>query len=163
MWNQGSTLVITFHQILLGIFKAHLYPLFPRNKEGWKEEKARVGNEAVNTMSSALRLCPQSLPLASPVPQPLSSDPGLSFVTFSLFYMEGPCIYESYMWEQMGTCVYAYLSLRFFFLIIWKNKDLSHSKPPGSLPVLSEGSRRKFPREAVAKSQTQLSDWNELN
>lgn len=38
----------TFHQILSGISEAHLSPLFPRNKEGWKEEKARVGSEAAN-------------------------------------------------------------------------------------------------------------------
>lgn len=67
-------LVITFYQILLGIFEAHLSPLVPRNKEGWKEERPEweVRQQTLQTMKLAtdfgLRLglaCSLGLPFLS--------------------------------------------------------------------------------------------------
>lgn len=87
--------------------------------EGRKGQRGKWGNKhyelSTQTMTSATVFV---LPCSS-ASQSLSSDPGLSFVFFSLFYMEGPCIHKSYIWEQMGTCVYVCL-LSFF--IIWKKK-----------------------------------------
>ena len=77
-------------------------------------------------------------------------------------------VYTSHICENKWThlCMLIYhwgFFFFFFFFIIWKSKDQSHSKPPGSLPVLSEGSRRKFPREAVAESDTtEWLRWTEL-
>lgn len=134
-----TQLVETFCQLLLGIFEACLSALSPRNKEGWKEEKARVGSKAANIMSSAFRLWAAFvLPCSS---ASLSSDPGLIFVSFCLFNMEGPCLHKSYIWKQMGTCVYAYFPLRFvclFNTLEKQDKEQYHSKNLASLSLLCQ-------------------------
>ena len=151
----------------LGHFQSSSVPTFPLKQRGMKGRKGQSGKWG----SKHYELSTQTMPSATAF--------GLSCSSASLFwprpelchlfsFLHGRSMYIQVIYVRTNghICVCLFIIevfFFFFFFIIWKSKDQSHSKPPGSLPVLSEGSRRKFPREAVAESDTtEWLRWTEL-
>lgn len=129
-------LIITFYQICLSISEAHLSSLVPRNKEGWKEEKARVRSEATMNLAANFGL---SLGLACSL--------GLPFLSFSLltqaWSLSHLCsiwrvhVCTSYICENKWSHVCILVSHWVFLL--WKNpKESVIASPQLSLPLLCQ-------------------------